>query len=174
MSTRRIVRAGSWFNTEISNALFKLQVATGIVVANGVATVTSASHLLSTGDLVTFSGATGATGFNAATWGPVTVLTSSTYTFPVPAGLVTPGGTIIQEKLYFPPAGQWQALLGANGQLEYDPGNLYGSNPANSGLDVTWRIAIAASAGGYFETDGYAYRFRENGTTATSVFSQIN
>jgi hypothetical protein len=170
---QKIVRAGNFFVTpEISNALFKLSGAS-IAVAAGVATVTLASHLLSTGNLTTFSGATGATGFNNATWGPITVLTSGTYTFPVPASLVTPGGTIVQEALYFPPAGEWLCLLGANGQLEYNPDNTYGSNPANSGLDLTWRAFLPASDGGYFRTDGISVRFRQNGTTATSVFSLL-
>lgn len=177
MSTQKIVRAGSYFATpEISNALFKLSGAS-ISIAAGVATVTLAAHLLATGDQVTFSGVTGtgSTALNDSTWGPVTVLTSSTYTFPVPAAVVSTsiGGTIVQEKLYFPPAGDWFATLGANGVLEYDSGNLYGINGNNSGLDITWRVAVAASSSGNFSTDGYAVRFRENGTTATSRFSLV-
>lgn len=177
MSTQKIVRAGSFFVTpEIAIALFKLSGAS-ISIAAGVATVTLASHLLTTGDMVTFSGVTGtgSTALNDSTWGPITVLTSSTYTFPVPTGVVSTsiGGTIVQEKLYFPAAGEWFAVLGANGVIEYDPGNLYGINGNNSGLDVTWRTAVAASTSGNFATDGYAVRFRENGTTATSRFSLV-
>lgn len=181
MGQRKIVRAGNFFATEVSIALFKLSGA-AIAIASGVATVTLANHLLTTGDLVTFSGVTGVTGLNNATWGPVTVTASGTYTFPT-ALTGSPGGTIVQEKLYFPAAGEWVCLLGANGQLEYNPDNTYGANfglstgaggTANAGLDATWRILIAASAAGRFVTDGYSFRFRENGTTATSVFSMVS
>lgn len=185
MSDRKIVRAGNWFNTEIANALFKLSGAS-IAISAGVATVTLASHLLTTGDLTTFSGVTGtgSTALNNATWGPVTVLTSGTYTFPVATSIVSTsiGGTIVQEKLYFPPAGQWMCNIGANGQVEYNPDNTLGANwglttgvggQANAGLDATWRILVAASTPGDFDTDGYQIRFRENGTTATSNFSQV-
>lgn len=197
MSDRKITRPGNWFATpEVSNALFKLSGAS-IAIANGIATVTLTNHLLATGDLTTFSGVTGAgvTGLNAATWGPVTVTGANTYTFPTSlAG--TPGGTIVQEKLYFPVAGQWFCVLAANGQLEYNPDNTLGAawnqllanftataNATNmntpggpgtaAGPDTTWRILIPASGAGDFNTDGFSVRFRENGTTATSVFSQI-
>lgn len=173
MSVRRIVRAGSWFNTEVSNALFKLSGAS-ISLDGTTATVTLAAHLLTTGDYVTFSGVTGITALNNATWGPVTVTASGTYTFPCTL-TGSPGGTIVQEKLYFVPAGQWDCHLGANGQLEYNPDNKLGQNwPVPNGQDPTWRVLIPASDSGFFETDGYSHRFRENGTTATSYFSQVN
>lgn len=192
MSDRRIVGVNPWFQTEVSNALFKLAVATGIVLDGTTATVTSANHLLSTGDYVTFSGATGITAVNNVTWGPVTVTSSSVYTFPCTlTGSVT--GSPVQEKLYFPPAGQWFCTLGANGQLEYDPAStlLVSGLSGNTslGTDSTWRILIAASASGYFESDGQpiqatgttvstaclgSIRFRENGTSATSYFSRVN
>lgn len=177
MSDRKIVRPGNTFNTEVSNALFKLTVATGITFSGTVATVTCASHLMATGDYVTYSGTTGAgaTVLNGATWGPVTRTSSSVYTFPCTiASTVTAGGTIVQEKLYFPPAGDWMCLLGANGTIEYNSDNGWGAvYPTSSAGGDTWRVAIAASAGGYFTTDGIAVRFRENGTTATSYFSQF-
>lgn len=185
MSDRKIVRAGNWFATEVSNALYKLSGAS-IAITAQVATVTLASHLLSTGDLVTFSGVTGtgSTALNAATWGPVTVTNSGVYTFPVGPAIVSTsiGGTIVQEKLYFPPAGDWVCVLGANGQVEYNPDNLVGANwglstgvggLSNGGLDATWRVGVATSSSGRFTTDGYQFRFRENGTTATSYFSQV-
>ncbi len=191
MSDRRIVGVNPWFQTEVSNALFKLAVATGIVLDGTTATVTSASHLMVTGDYVTFSGATGVTAINNVTWGPVTRTASNTYTFPSTlTGSVT--GSIVQEKLYFPPAGQWCCTLGANGQLEYNPAstllvNGLSNGKTSLGTDTTWRILIAASGSGWFECDGQpipstgdptAYigsvRFRENGTTATSYFSRIN
>lgn len=177
MADRKIVRAGNFFDTEVSIALFKLSGAS-IAISAGVATVTLASHLLTTGDIVTFSGVTGVTGLNNASWGPVTVTSSGVYTFPT-ALTGTPAGTIVQEKLYFPPAGQYFCVLGANGQVEYNPDNTYGANyglstgvggSANAGLDATWRILVAASASGDFVCDGYNVRFRENGTTATSFF----
>lgn len=190
MSDRRIVGVNPWFQDEVSNALFKLAVATGIVLDGTTATVTSASHLLSDGDYVTFSGATGVTAINNVTWGPVTVTSSSVYTFPSTlTGTVT--GSPVQEKLYFPPAGQWFCKLGANGQLEYNPEStllVSGlSGNVSLGTDSTWRVLIAASGSGYFESDCQpivgvgaqtAYlgsiRFRENGTTATSYFSRVN
>lgn len=180
MSDRKIVRAGNWFLTELANALFKLSGAS--IALNGtIATVTLASHLLATGDQTTFSGTTGVTALNNATWGPVTVTGSGTYTFPCSL-TGSPGGTIVQEKLFFFPAGQWIVNLGANGQVEYNPDNSYGANfgisggsggQLNSGPDATWRILIPASTPGNFDTDGFAVRFRENGTTATSNFSQV-
>lgn len=190
MSDRRIVGVNTWFQTEVSNALFKLSGAS-ISVDGTTATVTLASHLLTTGDYVTYSGTTGVTGLNTATWGPVTVTSSSAYTFACPL-TGTPAGTIVQEKLYFPPKGQWFCTLGANGDLEYNPGStllvsgLTGN--VSSGADTTWRKLIAASSQGYFESDAQvqvglsssslvylgSVRFRENGTTATSYFSRVN
>ena len=173
MSDRRIVGIEPWFQTEVSNALFKLAVATGIVLDGVIATVTSASHLLTSGDYVTFSGATGVTAINNATWGPVTVTASNIYTFPCTlTGSVT--GSPVQEKLYFPPAGDWFATLGANGALEYDPANALALvYPDADGSDTTWRVLAAASGHATFTTDGIGVRFRENGTTATSYFSRI-
>ncbi len=191
MSDRRIVGVNPWFQAEISNALFKLAVATSIVLDGTKATVTSANHLLTTGDYVTFSGATGVTAINNVTWGPVTVTASNIYTFPTTlTGSVT--GSPVQEKLYFPPAGQYCCTLGANGQLEYNPAStLLTSGLSNAyislGTDTTWRILIAASGAGWFESDCQpipvtgaptafigSVRFRENGTTATSYFSRVN
>lgn len=169
----KIALPGSFFQPEVSTAGFKLAVATGIVLDGTTATVTSASHLMAAGNYVTFSGCTGVTGVNNATWGPVNITSSSVYTFPCSlSGSVT--GSPVQEKLYFMPAGVWDCILGANGQLEYCPNNQWGKNypGSSSGSDSTWRVLIAASAGGRFETDGYSIRFRENGTTATSYFSQ--
>lgn len=191
MSDRRVVGVNPWFQDEISNALFKLAVATGIVLDGTIATVTSANHLLSDGDYVTFSGATGVTAINNVTWGPVTVTSSSVYTFPCTlTGTVT--GSPVQEKLYFPPAGDWYCTLGANGQVEYNPESTLlvsglEQGYISLGTDTTWRILIAASSYGNFTSDGQpipgtgtpaAYlgsvRFRENGTTATSYFSRVN
>jgi hypothetical protein len=185
MSDRRIVGVNTWFKTEISNALFKLAVATGITLDGTKATVTSASHLLSTGDYTTFSGATGVTAINNVTWGPITKVDANSYTFPCTlTGTVT--GSPVQEKLYFPQAGNWYSTLGANGQLEYNPAStlLVSGLSGNTslGTDTTWRILIAASGAGGFTSDGQlligsttAYigsiRFRQNGTTATSYFS---
>lgn len=171
MSDRKIVLAGTWLGTEVSNALFKLSGAS-ISLDGTTATVTLAAHLLSTGDYVTFSGVTGVTGLNNCTWGPVTVTNSGAYTFPCTL-TGSPAGTIVQEKLYFPPAGDYYATLGANGALEYNPGNTYATNGPSSGLDTTWRTLIPASGSGHFTTDGYGVRFRENGTTATSYFNPI-
>ncbi len=190
MSDRRIVGVNPWFQAEVSNALFKLAVATSVVLSGTTATVTSANHLMVTGDYVTFSGATGVTALNNVTWGPVTVTSSSVYTFPCTlTGSVT--GSVVQEKLYFPPAGQWFCTLGANGQVEYNPAStlLVSGLSGNTslGTDSTWRIIVAASAGGNFNSDCQpivgvgtqtaflgSVRFRENGTTATSYFSRVN
>lgn len=192
MSDRRITGIEPWFQTEVSNALYKLAVATSIVLDGTTATVTSASHLMVDGDYVTYSGATGVTAVNNATWGPVTVTSSSVYTFPCTlTGSVT--GSPVQEKLYFPPAGQWVCTLGANGQLEYNPASTLLtsglSGNTSLGTDTTWRILIAASANGVFVSDCQpimatgtttstacigSIRFRENGTTATSYFSRVN
>lgn len=191
MSDRRIVGVNPWFQDEIDNALFKLAVATGIVLDGTTATVTSASHLMVDGDYVTFSGATGVTAINNVTWGPVTVTSSSVYTFPCTlTGTVT--GSPVQEKLYFPPAGDWFCTLAANGQLEYNPESTLlvsglSAGYISLGTDTTWRILIAASGAGMFTSDCQpipgtgtptafigSVRFRENGTTATSHFSRIN
>lgn len=191
MSDRRIVGVNPFFQTEISNALFKLAVSSSITLnaTTGVATVASTAHLLSTGDYVTFSGATGVTAINNVTWGPVTKVDANSYTFPCSlSGSVT--GSPVQEKLYFPPPGNWFCTLGANGQLEYNPASTLlvsglTGGVTSLGTDTTWRILIAASAGGMFTSDGQfafgsstAYlgsvRFRENGTTATSYFSLVN
>jgi hypothetical protein len=166
-----IVTPGESFLTETSMARFKLSGA-AIAISGGVATVTLASHLMTTGDYVTFSGITGVTAMNNATWGPVTVTASNTYTFPT-ALTGSPAGTIVQEPLIFMPGGDYLALLGANGQLEYNPDN---TGYPGGGYLVTaaqvWRIFMAASAAGFFSADGQAVRFRCNGTTATSNWSQ--
>lgn len=187
MSDRRIVGINPYFQAEVSNALFKLAVATSIVLNGTIATVTSASHLMVTGDYVTYSGATGVTAINNVTWGPVTVVSSSVYTFPCTlTGSVT--GSPVQEKLYFPPPGNWYCTLGANGALEYNPAStlLVSGLSGNTslGTDSTWRSLIAASGAGCFTSDGQvltgttnyigSVRFRENGTTATSYFSLVN
>ena len=171
MSNRKITRPGNWFNTEVSVATFLLSGA-AISLDGTTATVTLASHLLSTGDYVTFSGCTTTTGNNNATWGPITKTSSSVYTFPCTlSGTVT--GTIVQEKLYFPPAGDWTVVLGANGAIEYNPANTWGAvYPTSAAGGDVWRSLIAASGTGTFTTDGISYRFRQNGTTATSYFSQ--
>lgn len=173
MSNRKITGITPWFRTEVDNALFKLSGA-AIAVDGSEATVTLAAHLLTTGDYVTFSGVTGTgvTGLNSSTWGPVTVNSSSEYTFPCTL-TGTAAGTIVQEKLYFPPAGDYNCSLGANGAVEYNANNLWGQDypTSNNGGDV-WRTLIAASGAGSFTTDGISYRFRENGTTATSHFSR--
>lgn len=173
MSNRKIVGISPWVDTEVSNALFKLAVATGIVLDGTTATVTSASHLMVAGDYVTFSGATGVTGINNATWGPVTVTSSSVYTFPCTlTGTVT--GSPVQEKLYFPPAGNWMCNLAANGAVEYATNNTWlQAYPTSGAGGDTWRTLTAASGTGSFTSDGYSIRFRENGTTATSYFSKI-
>lgn len=171
MSDRKITGVLSWFASEVSIALFKLSGA-AIAVDGTTATVTLASHLLSTGDYVTYSGVTGVTGLNNAVWGPVTVTSSGAYTFPCTL-TGTPAGTIVQEKLYFPPAGDYCATLAANGAVEYNPDNLWAADyPTSSNGGDTWRTLIAASGSGYFTTDGRSLRFRENGTSATSYFSK--
>lgn len=189
MSNRRIIGINPWFQAEITNSLFKLAVATGIVLNGTIATVTSASHLLSTGDYVTFSGATGVTAINNVTWGPVTVTATNTYTFPCTlTGTVT--GSPVQEKLFFPQAGSWVCSLGANGQMEYNPAStlLVSGLSGNTslGTDATWRVLIPATDDGTFDSDCQpligldstqyigSVRFRENGTTASSFFSLVN
>ncbi len=177
----KVFYPGDYLATEISHATFKLSGAS-IAVAASVATVTLASHLLATGDYVTYSGATGATGFNGATWGPVTVTSSSVYTFP--CALVTPGGTIVQEKLYFCSAGDWTIFADVNGNLEYNADQLLGLNSSQGGIvkgNVTgpdvWRILQIGAAVGAgstsFTSDGFSFRFRDMGTTATSYFSKV-
>jgi hypothetical protein len=188
MSTFRFTGVNPFFQTELSNALFKLSGAS-ISLDGTTATVTLAAHLLTTGDYVTFSGTTGVTGLNNATWGPVTVTNSGVYTFPCTL-TGSPAGTIVQEKLYFPPPGQYFCTLGANGDLEYNPASTLltsglSGGKTSLGTDTTWRKVIAASAQGFFVSDGQlvtgsttAYlgsvRFRENGTSATSYFSRVN
>lgn len=172
MSDRKITGITPWFDDEVSYTLFKLSGAS-ISLDGTTATVTLASHLLTTGDYVTFSGTTGVTGLNNATWGPVTVTSSGAYTFPCTL-TGSPAGTIVQEKLYFFGAGDWNVLLGANGAIEYNSNNVWGEDyPTSSAGGDTWRTLIAASGSGVFTTDGISYRFRQNGTTATSYFSLI-
>ncbi len=176
MSDRRIVGVNPFFQTEVSNALFKLAVATSIVLDGTIATVTSASHLMVTGDYVTFSGATGVTAINNVTWGPVTRVSSSVYTFPCTlTGSVT--GSIVQEKLYFPPAGQWYCTLGANGQVEYNPAStLLVSGLTNGKTSLGNFTSDGQPIPGTGTPTAYigSFRFRENGTTATSYFSRVN
>jgi hypothetical protein len=165
-----IVLPGQSFRTEIAMARFKLSGAS-IAISGGIATVTLASHLMTTGDYVTFSGVTGVTALNNATWGPVTVTASNTYTFPT-ALTGSPAGTIVQEPLIFPVPGDSYAVLGANGQIEYNPDNTgFPGSGATITAAQTWRTLIAASGTGYFLADGQAVRFRCNGTTATSNWS---
>ncbi len=171
MSNRKIVRPGNWFNTEVAISTFLLSGAT-ITLDGTKATVTLASHLLSSGDYTTFSGVTGVTGLNNATWGPITKVSANSYTFPCTL-TGSPAGTIVQEKLYFPAAGDWVFTGAANGQLEYNPDNVWGAAYPTSGAGGdTWRILAAASGHATFTTDGVSYRFRQNGTTATSYLSQ--
>ncbi len=171
MSDRKITGVVPWFKTEVTNALFLLSGAT-ITLDGTKATVSLASHLLSSGDYTTFSGVTGVTALNDSTWGPITKVNANSYTFPCTL-TGSPAGTIVQEKLYFFPAGDWNVNLGANGAVEYNPNNGWlTAYPTSTAGGDTWRTLIAASGSGAFTTDGYSIRFRENGTTATSYFSQ--
>ncbi len=179
----KVFYPGDYLATEISHATFKLAVATGIVLDGTTATVTSANHLLATGDYTTFSAATGVTAINNATWGPVTKVSSSVYTFPCAlTGSVT--GSPIQEKLYFFSAGDWIIFADVNGNLEYNVDQLLGLNSSQGGIvkgNVTgpdvWRILKIGAAVGAgstsFTSDGFSFRFRDMGTTATSYFSKV-
>jgi hypothetical protein len=185
---QKIVLPGDNFYAEVTDAIFKLSGA-AIAISGGIATVTLASHLQSTGNFVTFSGVTGVTGLNNAVWGPITVTSSSVYTFPC-ALTGTPAGTIVQEPLSFPAFGQWVVTLGANAVIEYNPDNLFGANSPGSGGPVgnnftggyrgnvtptqeVWRAFAAASTVAEFITDGFSFRIRHNGTTANTFLSQV-
>lgn len=169
MSVIKIGVIGQAFNTEVSITRFKLSGA-AITLDGTLATVTLAAHLFTAaGQQVTFSGATGVTGLNDQTWTINAITSSSVYTFPcLLTGTVT--GTIIQEPIFTLPPGFLFMRNGANGLVEYNPDNLFNS-PTSSG--ETWRTIIAASANGMIWSDGNAVRFRANGTTATTNYSQV-
>lgn len=190
MSVMKIPTAGSSFITEVPIATFKLGNAAIVVDAvNNLATVTLVAHLLSVGDYVTFSGAATNTSFNNNTFKVSSVTSANVYVVnisAVVAALGSPtGAAIIQERLSLlggvnpgsgantnSAAGFWFYQLGANGILEYCPDNSFGSNGPGFGSE-TWRTLAAASTNGMFFADGYNVRFRQNGTTATSNFSQV-
>lgn len=190
MSIQKIPSPGNSFITEVPISTFKLGNAAIVVDAvNNIATVTLTAHLLAVGDYVTFSGAATNTSFNNNTFKVVSVTSANVYVVnisAVVAALGSPtGAAIIQERLSFlggvnpgsgantnSAAGFWFYQLGANGVLEYNPDNNFGANGPGYGSE-TWRTLAAASTNGLFWTDGYNVRFRQNGTTATSNFSQV-
>jgi len=169
MSFGRLPMIGYMFQAEVSKTRFLLSGAT-IAISGGVATVTLASHLMSVGDQVTFSGVTGATGLNNQTWTVATVPTSGTYTINVGTVTGTPAGTIVQEPVFTLPPGYIFAVLGANAVIEYNPDNLFNSVTASG---ETWRTIVAASSSNTVYSDGNAVRMRCNGTTATSYYSVV-
>lgn len=173
MPQQKLGVPNDYFATEIANANVQASV-TSITIAAGIATVTQTAHGYAVGQLVTFSGVTGAgvTGLNGAHWQVATVPSANTYTFATTL-TGTVGGTVVAQPVYVFGSGDWTVLLGANGVVEYNPDN---TADALSGVGVTgatWRQLIAASGSGVFHTDGNAYRFRASGTTATSYLSQV-
>lgn len=171
MSIQKLGVPGIYYATEVADAVYKTSV-TSITISGGVATVTATAHGLSVGSWTSFSGVTGTgvTGLNGDCWQVLTVPTANTYTFATSLS-GTPGGTIIQEPLTILAAGTWVYVLGANGLMEYNPDNKFGQS--GNGSAGTWRTLTAASATGVVTTDGFAVRFRHNGTTATSYLSQV-
>lgn len=172
MPAQKLGVPNSYFNTEIANAQAAASV-TGIAIVGNVATATQTAHGYAVGQLVTFSGVTGTgvTGLNGAHWS-ITSVTANTYTFNTTlAGTV--GGTIVAQPVTVFGSGDWTALLGANGVVEYNPDNTADALSGVGIVGATWRQLIAASGSGVFHTDGNAYRFRASGTAATSYFSQV-
>lgn len=155
---------------EVTISRFALSGA-AIALDGTTATVTLAAHLNTiVGQQVTFSGATGVTALNNQTWTINNITSTGVYTFPCTlTGTVT--GTIVQEPVFTLPNGVTFIRVSSNGQVEYNPDNLFNS-PTSSG--ETWRILIAAGANGIAPSDGNAVRLRCNGTTASTVFSVVN
>jgi hypothetical protein len=169
MAFGRLPLKGYMFNTEVSVTRFKLSGAS-IAISGTTATVTLASHLMSVGDLVTFSGVTGATGLNNQTWTVLTVPTTGTYTFDCGTVTGTPAGTIVQEPVFLLPSGMNFVITGANAAIEYNPDNLY---TASNSSGETWRSILPVSLQGMVYSDGNAVRIRCNGTTATTYYSNV-
>ena len=173
MGTMKMGLPNDYFGTVVAYAKVQGSV-TSISITGGVATATQTSHGYATGDLVTFSGitGTGVTGLNGAHW-QVTSTGANTYTF-ITSLTGTVGGTILAQPIYLFTTGEWQILNGVNGIVEYNPDNTVDSAIISSqGVVGTWRSAVPVSTSAFFHTDGYAYRFRANGTTATSYFSPV-
>lgn len=170
MSIMKIGVPGTTFQTELSYATFKTSV-TSITLTGSLATVVATAHGLSVGSLTTFSGVTGVTALNGTIWQVASVTDANTYTFTTTL-TGTPAGTIIQEPVILPAAGQWICTTAANCLVEYNPDNT-GVVSTTGGTSSTWRTLIAASSLGSFATDGYGIRIRFSGTTATSTFSKF-
>ena len=156
---------------ELSVTIFKLSGASIALNGDGTATVTLASHLRTAGDLVTFSGSTGVSGFNGNTYTVLSVTNSGVYV--IACSLTgTLGGTIVQEPVVNLPIGMNFIITGANAVVEYNPDNSYNST-TSQGTGQTWRQLIAASAAGCVASDGTGVRLRCSGTTATTTVATM-
>ena len=175
MATTKMAVPNDYFSPEVTFALGSATV-TSITISGGIATVAHTSHGFSTGQLITWSGVTGAgvTGLNGAHW-QITVTGVNSYTFPTTL-TGTPGGTEVVQPIYIFAAGYWNTVVAANCIIEYNPDNTADAPLANS-LGVTgatWRTLVATSSSGDFNTDGWAVRARCVSTTANSYFSQVS
>ena len=174
MSTMKMPLPNDYFSPEVTFALGSATV-TSITITGGIATVAHTSHGFSTGQLITWSGVTGAgvTCLNGAHF-QITVTGVNSYTFPTTL-VGTPGGTEVVQPIYIFSSGYWNVLVAANAIIEYNPDNTADA-PLTSSLGVTgatWRTLVATSTSGDFFTDGWAVRARCVSTTANSFFSQV-
>jgi hypothetical protein len=161
------------FGGMVTNELYAATTITSSSVANPTVITTAAAHNLTTGDYVEIVGHTGSTpsliGYN----GPVTVLTSTTFSLPVNVTVGGSGGTVRKITM----------VLSVNGQAAGDSANwnpLYASPPVrisqygNTALvqggswyrdqvnvgtltDSSWTIPTAPSAGYHRYDVVYAY-----------------
>jgi hypothetical protein len=175
MSTIKIANPGSSFNTENTKTDTSSTVST-ITVSGGIATITTtAAHGRAVADVVTFSGATGVTGWNSAALTVLAVPSATVFT--VATSLAVPTGTVLVLPCFYPLPGDHFFTMGANAVFEYNPTNdgyPNGTDPtATTTLATTWRTVLAASTAGEAYCDGFAMRVRCNATAGTTYWSRV-
>lgn len=194
MSVLKIPAAGFTFNTEVSTALIPVTGSgTPTPTANGILTyTTTGAHGLVAGQAVTFTGVT-PTLYNNTTFVVISVPSTTTFTIQT-TGTVQLSVIGSMIPVFFPKAGFYYSLTGANALWQYNPDNtgyvdagdiLSSTNVATpptaaipaptpqSALSATWRTALAVSSSGLIWTDGYGVRLLCSGNAGTTVYSQV-
>lgn len=172
MSILGIQVPGLTFQTEQSTAAVQVS-ASAVAISGQTITVDATAHGFTAGQLVTFSGVTGATGLNNQTWKIATVPTVDQFTIQIASGSSvsgTPGGTIVVQRVFNPGPGSLFVTTDANARVEYSPNNAQVDVPGQ-----TWRTAIPVSSQGFLFVDGVgSIRIRVAAASAgTTRWSQV-